>query len=95
MQEAVTDPYYYPIGDKQVLMTSFTAPIIVDGKFYGVAGVDMTLDFLQSIAEKAIEFSPDAHLTIFSNAGTIAGSTGNPDMITKPISECMLITSKT
>jgi methyl-accepting chemotaxis protein len=85
-QEAVTDPYYYPLGNKQVLMTSFTAPIIVNDKFYGIAGVDMTLDFLQSLADQAVDFSPQAHLSIYSNAGTVSGFTGNPDLITKPIS---------
>lgn len=86
MQEVVTDPYYYPLGDKQVLMTSFMAPIIVDGKFYGVAGVDMTLDFLQAYADTVTEYDPLAKLHIFSNSGTIAGVTGQPELITQPIS---------
>ncbi len=86
LQEVVTDPYYYPIGDKQVLMTSFMAPIVVNGKFYGVAGVDMTLDFLQEYAEKAVEYNPKASINIFSNSGIVAASTGHPEMISQPIS---------
>ncbi len=86
LQEVVTDPYYYPLGDKQVLMTSFMAPIIVDGKFYGVAGVDMTLDFLQQYADTAAEYNPTAKIQIYSNSGTIAGATGQPELITQPIS---------
>ncbi len=86
MQEVVTDPYYYPIGDKQVLMTSFMAPIIVNGKFYGVAGVDMTLDFLQEYADTVTAYNPKAQMQIFSNSGTIAGATGQPELITQPIS---------
>ena len=85
--EAVTDPYFYPLGDKEVLMTSFSAPIMVNGKFYGVADVDMTLDFLQEYAEKAVEYHPDAKVLILSYTGTIGGATSQPDMISKPLSD--------
>lgn len=86
LEEAVIDPYFYPLGDKQVLMTSFSAPIIVNGKFYGVADVDMTLDFLQSKAEQVVEYKSDATLSIISNKGTLAGVSDNPDLIGQPLS---------
>lgn len=86
LEETVIDPYFYPLGDTQVLMTSFSAPIIVNGKFYGVADVDMTLDFLQESADQAVEYHPNAKITILSYAGTISGATGTPDMVTQPLS---------
>ena len=86
LKEAVIDPYFYPLGDTQVLMTSFSAPIIIDGKFYGVADVDMTLDFLQQSADQVVDFHQNAKMTIVSNAGTLAGVTGLPDLVSQPIS---------
>jgi len=85
MQEAVIDPFFYPLGNKQVLMTSFSAPIIVNGKFYGVADVDMTLDFLQESTERIIDFDPNAKLTIITNAGTLAGVSDRPDLLGQPL----------
>lgn len=31
------------------MLTSFVAPIIVDSEFRGIAGVDLTVDFIQSM----------------------------------------------
>ncbi|GGQ49681.1 methyl-accepting chemotaxis protein [Couchioplanes azureus] len=39
----VVDPYVYPINGKDVLMTTATAPVMVDGKFAGVVTVDLAL----------------------------------------------------
>lgn len=43
----VIEPYSYAIDGKQVLMTSIAAPIMIDGKPVGVAGLDMALDDAQ------------------------------------------------
>ena len=43
-QETVMEPYLYKVGDHEVLMTSFVAPIRnAAGEFIGVAGVDIAL----------------------------------------------------
>lgn len=39
----VVEPYPYTIDGKEVLMTSVTKPIIIDGKPVGVAGLDLSL----------------------------------------------------
>jgi methyl-accepting chemotaxis protein len=85
LKESITDPYFYPLADKQVLMTSFSAPILVNGKFYGVADIDMTLDFLQQFTDDETKYNSDIEMYIFSYAGTVAGATGKSDLITKSI----------
>ncbi len=40
------EPYVYPIAGKDVLMTSFTRPLTIDGQFVGIAGVDVDLGTL-------------------------------------------------
>jgi methyl-accepting chemotaxis protein len=48
-REVVTDPYFFPVAGKEVLETSLTVPIVVDGRVLGVAGVDIVLDELQRV----------------------------------------------
>jgi len=47
LKETMVEPYLYPIDGVQVLMTSAVVPIVMDGKFLGVAGVDLPLKELQ------------------------------------------------
>lgn len=47
MKEYVTEPYLYPMDGEQVLMISMVAPIIRDGRFMGVVGIDITPERLQ------------------------------------------------
>jgi methyl-accepting chemotaxis protein len=47
------EPYVYAVGGKDVLMTSFGMPIIVDGKYLGTGGIDLALgDLAARIAER-------------------------------------------
>lgn len=86
-QEVILDPYLYPIDGVDVLMTSLMVPVLVNEEFYGVVGVDVRLEFLQQMADDASIFDGKASVTLLSNNGTIAGLTGNSDMIGKSILE--------
>ncbi|MBI9050466.1 MAG: HAMP domain-containing protein [Anaerolineaceae bacterium] len=86
MQEAVMDPYIYPVDGVDVLMTSLMVPIIHNNKFYGTVGVDLKLDLLQDRANALVEEYPNGTLTIYSNSGYIAGFTNKPELIGEQIS---------
>jgi methyl-accepting chemotaxis protein len=45
--EVMIEPYLYPIGGKEVLMTTFTTPILRNGEFIGIVCVDTGLAALQ------------------------------------------------
>lgn len=45
---AIVEPYLYNIKGKEVAMTSLTAPVLVQGRLVGVAGMDMALSDLSS-----------------------------------------------
>jgi len=45
--ETMFEPYLYPVGEVEVLMTSLMVPVFEDGEFRGVAGADVTLAGLQ------------------------------------------------
>jgi methyl-accepting chemotaxis protein len=42
------EPFVYPVAGKDVLMTSFTRPLTVNGAFAGIAGVDVDLGSLNA-----------------------------------------------
>ncbi len=49
----VVDPAPYQLGDKQVMLASFSAPILLNGEFLGIVGSDLSVDFLQSMLERS------------------------------------------
>ena len=51
-QPCVIDPAAYDFGGKQVLVSSFNAPIVVNGRFLGAVGNDLVLDFIQGLLER-------------------------------------------
>ena len=86
-QESIIEPYIYPVGGKDTLMTSLIVPIVVDGKFYGIAGVDIALDSLQKITDGVDFYDKTGRVEIISNGGILAASTGKAESDGKNIKE--------
>ena len=86
-EETVTEPYLYPVQGKDVLMTSVVVPIMANGQFHGVAGVDLALDFFQTHADDIDAYEGSARLILISHEGTLAGMTGSPESVGKNLSE--------
>ncbi len=83
-QEALFDPFLYPISGEEVLLISLVVPIVVDGQFQGIAGVDMRADFLQQLADETSgleAYHGTAELVLISYGGTLAGVTGQPELV--------------
>jgi methyl-accepting chemotaxis protein len=81
-KETMVEPYLYPIDGVQVLMTSAVVPIMIDGAFVGVAGVDLPLKEIQNKAAKIKPFETSEAFVITSS-GTYV-SHPSEAMITKP-----------
>jgi methyl-accepting chemotaxis protein len=86
-QECLIDPYIYPVQGKDTLITSLVVPIIVDGTFYGMAGVDLKLELLQQTADQIDIFGKTGRLILISNNGTLAGLTGQSALVGKPLKD--------
>lgn len=84
-KEVVIDPYVYPIGGVDTLITTLTVPIIENGKYIGMVCVDISLQFLQNISDNTEIFNGFGKLGIYSNQGFIAGLTGHSDLVNKVI----------
>ncbi len=65
--ETILEPYMYPVGGKDTLITSLVVPIKIGSSNEGVAGIDMTLDSLQKIVDKVTPFN--GYSEIISNTG--------------------------
>jgi len=86
-KEFVTEPVMYPIQGKNVFMVSFMCPIVVDGKFIGVTGVDLAINYLQDLVVKANVFEGNGRFDIVSHQGVIAACSGSPDLVGKSIKD--------
>ena len=66
--EAIIDPYLYPIAGKEVLITSLVVPIIINDRVYGMAGIDVTL---VDLAVKVNKIKPygTGYASLISNTG--------------------------
>ncbi|HQX06290.1 MAG TPA: methyl-accepting chemotaxis protein [Zoogloea sp.] len=64
------DPYFYALSGKQVLITSLVQPILKDGRFQGIAGVDIALDALQKELA-AIRPLQAGHVALYSASGLV------------------------
>jgi methyl-accepting chemotaxis protein len=76
-RECIIEPYVYPVQGKPTLMTSLVAPVMADNMHYGLAGVDLSLDFLASLVDKEDIFHKTGKIFILSNKGLIAAAGGN------------------
>ena len=66
----VVEPYRYRIGDKDVLMTTLTTPIIDEGHFLGVVTVDFSLASLQQHLA-GLRPMGVGHVSLLSPAGVV------------------------
>lgn len=80
-EEVILDPYWYQLNGEDVLLTSIVAPIEVDGTVVGVAGIDLTLNFMQEIND-TIKLFDSGFGAIVSNNGTFVAHKSN-DLVGK------------
>lgn len=82
-KESVLGPLPYIVQGKQVWLATLSVPILVDGKFYGVAGADYDLDFVQDISKKVDKELFDGHgeVAIVADNGLLVADSEHPDLI--------------
>jgi methyl-accepting chemotaxis protein len=87
-QESVLDPFPYIVQGKQDWLTTLSVPIKQDGKFLGVAGTDLRLNFLQDLAEDVNGklYNGKGEFLIISYEGLIVANSKEPKSIGQPLS---------
>ncbi|MCD6616399.1 methyl-accepting chemotaxis protein [Aeromonas veronii] len=89
-QPCLMEPYLYEISPgNKMLMTSLTVPVLRDGKFVGLAGVDMNLPIFQQLAENLGKslYDNKADVTLVSKMGLIVGSNRYAHKLGRPLKE--------
>ncbi|MBU4261359.1 MAG: response regulator [Proteobacteria bacterium] len=88
-QEYISDLYTYPVAGKDTLMVTIVVPIVVDDVFYGVMGVDLSVGFLQGVADEVNVYDRTGKLFLIGNNGKVIATTGQPQLGEKSLSELM------
>ncbi len=70
LKPSIVEPYLYTVQGKDTLLTSFCIPIMRDGKFYGVAGVDMALTTFQKLVAGIRPYETGV-AAVYSNGGKV------------------------
>ncbi|WP_371857615.1 HAMP domain-containing protein [Pseudomonas sp. Irchel 3E19] len=85
------DPYADTVGGKEMLMTTISVPLIVDGKAIGVVGVDIALDALQAATAESQRnlFNNAGHMLIVSGSGVLAADSSDAAKVGKKISDTL------
>uniref|UniRef100_I2Q002 Methyl-accepting chemotaxis protein n=1 Tax=Desulfovibrio sp. U5L TaxID=596152 RepID=I2Q002_9BACT len=85
-REIVLDPFPYVVQGKEEWLTTMSAPINSNGKWYGMAGSDRRLDFMQSLAKDVNKslYDGQGSVRIISNLGLIAASSAEVKELGQP-----------
>ncbi|RAI72297.1 chemotaxis protein [Pseudomonas fluorescens] len=85
------DPYADTVGGKEVLMTTISVPLLVDGKSIGVVGIDIALDALQAAAVDSQRelFNNAGHMLIVSGTGVMAAYSVDATKVGKRIGDTL------
>ena len=84
----ITEPYSWDVQGKLTLGTSITLPLMVNGKVYGMAGIDIGLGEIQKFVSATAQnlYEGRSKLYVFSRGGLVAGDSANPSQIGKKVS---------
>ncbi|WP_227370880.1 methyl-accepting chemotaxis protein [Halomonas sp. M20] len=75
----ITDPHFYDYNGETLMVMSFNAPILADGEFRGIAGVDLSVDFIQELLGEANQslYEGAGEMRLVSSNGVIGADTAN------------------
>jgi len=87
LADCIIDPQNIELSNKNYLFASMVSPIIHNGKFMGMTGVDYTLSFIQQLAEQISKniYNGQSEVLVISNFGIVAGSSHAPGLLAKQI----------
>jgi Methyl-accepting chemotaxis protein len=89
--ESVLGPLPYVVQGKQVWLATLSVPILVDNKFYGVAGADYDLEFVQKISQKVSQelYQGKGEVAIVADNGLLVAESKHADLIGQSFKKVM------
>ena len=81
------DPAPYKVGEREILITSLTVPLLHQQQFLGIAGVDLPLSFIQELlnAADARLYEGAGQMMLISANGHLVAHTGAADKLGQPV----------
>ncbi|MEP3561278.1 MAG: methyl-accepting chemotaxis protein [Marinobacter sp.] len=92
LQPCLLEPYEYEIEDGySELMTSLIVPVLNEGQFAGVVGIDINLATLQTMVKTVSQdlFGGASRVTLLSERGLIAASSHYQQYLGRPLQEAL------
>jgi putative methionine-R-sulfoxide reductase with GAF domain len=83
-KEATLAPLFYTIQGQQVVVASFVVPIVVKDKFYGIAGVDAPIGFVQQLVDGVDMYDASTQAALFTDTGILIAVRQKPELINQP-----------
>lgn len=87
LQEVNIAPLIYPVAGVDTVMASFVVPIINDGNFYGIVGVDAPISFTQQIVDAVNLYDGAAEAALLTEKGTLISVRNRPELTNQPATE--------
>ncbi|NQD35827.1 methyl-accepting chemotaxis protein [Permianibacter sp. IMCC34836] len=83
----LVEPYLYPIGNQQVMMTTLARPMLRNGQFVGVTTTDLQVGFLQQLIEDGNRniFDGKGSIALVARKGSVVAMSGKTDALMKNI----------
>jgi PAS domain S-box-containing protein len=86
-KEYTIAPYTYNIQGVDTIMATFTVPILVKDKFYGIAGVDAPIAFTQDIVNSIDLYGGKAEAILLTDSGTLVAVRKQPELSNQPATQ--------
>jgi len=79
--DVIIEPRKINIRGRESLVISAVSPILNEDKFYGITGVNVSVDFIQKLLKKEGFAEKGSNITVISNNGTIVANTKDESSI--------------
>lgn len=83
-QEITIAPIFRRIQGQDVVIASFIIPIVQNDIFYGIAGVDAPIGFVQDLVDKIDLYDGTANAVLFTDTGTLIAVRQQPELTNQP-----------
>ncbi len=87
----VIDPAPYRVGDTMTMLASFIEPIMVDGKFQGIVGADLSVNFIQDMLVAADRdlYEGAGEMALLSSNNRLVAFTKDPSKLGEKASDLL------
>ncbi|WPL18921.1 Aspartate chemoreceptor protein [Thiorhodovibrio winogradskyi] len=88
-REAIINPRLAEVRGRKLMTTSLVAPVMFDGLFRGIAGIDYPLADLQAQVERVAQglFDGESSVAVIANDGTLIASSAHPEFVGRNVAE--------